>query len=287
MRVLQIHFLYRIYLLSLGNFFSCWSTEKCGTFVASYYPVNSSLVNIQCQPHHCQQSQLMSSLSKWRLWMFQFTVTKVKSVLESEGLVTVIQMNPNCLKIGAIYYTLANFIALGIYEHPSSHLCHSLNTRCFLRHFFTIIPYVFMISSISVNFSILHFTCHLLCFFFKCLNIQCIHLNLRIRLHREVKISLCFIKHYSCHLQGLFDSPYTDCAVDKVWEVISWLDRRVSQCCLNWYLHKTILSINPNPTFPHTKLMTVCVNPETAVHQWQWNTCGDTHMTSHSLPPFS
>ena len=64
MRVLQIHFLYRIYLLSLRNFFSCWSTEKCGTFIASYYPVNSPLVNIQCQPHHCQQSQLMSSLSK-------------------------------------------------------------------------------------------------------------------------------------------------------------------------------------------------------------------------------
>lgn len=64
MRVLQIHFLYRIYLISRGNFFSCWSMKKCGTFIASYYPVNSSLVDIQCQPHHCQQSQLMSSLSQ-------------------------------------------------------------------------------------------------------------------------------------------------------------------------------------------------------------------------------
>jgi len=56
--------------------------------------------------------------------MFQFTVTKVTSVLESENLVTVIQRNSTDLKIGAIliYYTLANFIALGICEYPSSHL---------------------------------------------------------------------------------------------------------------------------------------------------------------------
>jgi hypothetical protein len=155
--------------------------------------------------------------------MFQFTVTKVTSVLESESLVIAIKRNPTELKIGAIliYYTLANFISLGACEYLSSHLCHSLSTRCFLRHFFTQIPYVFMISSISANFSILHFTCHLLCFFFKCLNIQCIPLNFRIRLHREVKISLHFIKHCSCYLEGLFDSPYTDLAVDEVWKVIA------------------------------------------------------------------
>jgi hypothetical protein len=40
-------------------------------------------------------------------------------------------------------------------------------------------------------------------------------------LHTEVMISLHFIKHYSCHLQGLFDSSYTDLAVDEVWEVIA------------------------------------------------------------------
>jgi len=40
--------------------------------------------------------------------MFQFTVTKVTSILESEGLVTVTQRNPTDLKIGMtlIYYTL-------------------------------------------------------------------------------------------------------------------------------------------------------------------------------------
>ena len=216
--------------------------------------------------------------------MFQFTVTRVTSVLESEGLVTIMQRNPTDHKIGAIliYYTLPNFIALGNCEYPASHLCHSLNTRCFLRHFFNKIPYVFMISSISVNFSILHFTCHLLCFFFKCLKSQCIHLNLRIRLHREVKIPLHFIKHYSCDLQGLFDSPYTDLAVDEAWGEIAWLDRRV---CFNWYLHKTILSIKPNSTFPHTKLTTVCINPETAVHQWQWNTLQLQHVVTLHLSP--
>jgi hypothetical protein len=201
--------------------------------------------------------------------MFQFTVTKVTSVLESESLVTAIQRNTTYLKIGAIliYYALANFISLGTCEYLSSYLCHSLSTKCFLWHFVTQIPYVFMISSISANFSILHFTCHLLCFFFKHLNIQCIHLTFRIRLHREAKISLHFIKHCSWYLEGLLDSSYTDLAVDEVCKVTAWLDRIWSQCCLNWYLHKTVLSIMPNPTFLNTKLMRVCINPDTAVHQ--------------------
>ena len=92
--------------------------------------------------------------------MFQFTVNKLTSVL---------LRNPTDLTNGAIliFYTLANFILLGACEYPPSHLRHSLNTRCFLRHFFTQIPYAFKISSISANFCILHFT-----FFFVMLLLQ-------------------------------------------------------------------------------------------------------------------
>lgn len=114
-RVMKIRLLYRMYLLSLGNFFSCWSTEKCGTFMASYYPVNSSLVDIQCQSHHCQQSQLMSSLSQQGLSMFQFTVTKSDLRIRIWRLSNTDTKEPNWTQFGAIliHCTLSNCISLG------------------------------------------------------------------------------------------------------------------------------------------------------------------------------